>query len=508
MFEEGETDVTPKKLGWVFFPLMASACLSSFAFAGVSGVGNTTDITIQLDLTRQTGVQVLRQVSSFDLEDVTGDAEAKDLYTRCRDAMYRGAVASHFQIVDEIPDGDGYMALARRRSPTEIEISRRQMEQLRDAGTLSGGVLLSVFLHEVAHDCQIGQKAIDDSYDPLINRMVQGVLGAAHRVEDSAFQDLQFVAKVKSAETVTIEDLSPGSRSALSDAYINYLGDWIFENLKERFRYRPAPATDFYATQETSVYPGWAHVKEAMASVTPEVEALVFGVMRASFEEKAFSVYRDFHRMPLPTSLACKEALDGVENLSFADCVLQVSWSSLPIVSLQGGTQKIQFQVDSLSRVRITRIEFGSFPGRAPSYLNMTLYRALQNDPCEASSKYEIQSSVCRLVNRERKRKEAEPLVLDRELSRVAQKHAEDMVKRGYFSHESPEGGTMSTRLKDAEISYGYAGENIAKGYATPREVMEGWMDSPGHRRNILYKPFRKIGIGVYEDHWVQVFTD
>lgn len=329
---------------------------------GVSGVGNTTDLTIQLELTQQAGLKILREVSSFDLEDVSRDQEAADLYRACRDTMYRGGVDTRFTIVDVIPDGSDYHALAKRTATTEIQVSRREIDRLSQAGTLSGGLLVTVFLHEVAHDCKLGPNRVDDSFDPLINRMVQSLLKASQQATNGSFRDLEFIAQVRSGKRVSYDDLSPGVRRILSDAYINYLGDWLYESLKERFRYRPAPATDFYATAETSVYPGWALVREAMTGVSPEVEALVFGVMRASFEEKSLSVYRDFRRDPLPTRLACKERFDNVENLSFAECDLIVSWSSLPLATLQPGVQRVRFEVDSLSRGRVTGIQFGLFP--------------------------------------------------------------------------------------------------------------------------------------------------
>lgn len=115
---------------------------------------------------------------------------------------------------------------------------------------------------------------------------------------------------------------------------------------------------------------------------------------------------------------------------------------------------------------------------------------------------------VCRLVNKERAANKLKPLVLDMKLSPVAQAHAEDMVDRQYFSHDTPEGLSPFDRMKAAQISYQTAGENIAYWYKTPAEVMTSWMNSSGHRANILNSKYGKIGVGYDKNYWVQDFTN
>jgi uncharacterized protein YkwD len=114
----------------------------------------------------------------------------------------------------------------------------------------------------------------------------------------------------------------------------------------------------------------------------------------------------------------------------------------------------------------------------------------------------------CPALNAERKKAGLKPLLHDRELAKVAKHHAEDMAERGYFSHDSPEGEKMADRLKDSGIDYDYAGENIARGQADCEEVVADWMDSPGHRANILDRHFRHYGIGIKDRHYVVDFTD
>ncbi len=119
-----------------------------------------------------------------------------------------------------------------------------------------------------------------------------------------------------------------------------------------------------------------------------------------------------------------------------------------------------------------------------------------------------IVEQVCVLVNQERSTAGVGGLQLDPALSKVAQAFAEDMVNRGYFNHTSPEGLGPADRLKAGQISYNTWGENIAYYYKTPEAVMTSWMNSSGHKANILNSKFGKIGIGYYQNYWVQDFTN
>lgn len=84
---------------------------------------------------------------------------------------------------------------------------------------------------------------------------------------------------------------------------------------------------------------------------------------------------------------------------------------------------------------------------------------------------------------------------------------AKDMYNRNYFDHTSPTFGSPFDMMKSYNIPFRYAGENIAKGQRTPQEVMTAWMNSAGHRQNILSPNFTKIGVAYYNGEWVQEFT-
>lgn len=117
-----------------------------------------------------------------------------------------------------------------------------------------------------------------------------------------------------------------------------------------------------------------------------------------------------------------------------------------------------------------------------------------------------IEQEVVNLVNIERQKAGLAPLKIDTELSKVARLKSEDMKNKGYFSHTSPTYGSPFDMLKQFNITYKTAGENIAKGQKTAKDVVNAWMNSEGHRKNILSKSFTHIGVGHSSNHWTQLF--
>ena len=129
--------------------------------------------------------------------------------------------------------------------------------------------------------------------------------------------------------------------------------------------------------------------------------------------------------------------------------------------------------------------------------------------PLADSSVTSYEQEVVRLVNIERNKQGIKSLTSDWQLSRVARYKSQDMKDKGYFSHTSPTYGSPFEMMKSFGISYRTAGENIAKGQRTPSEVVNAWMNSSGHRANILNSSFTKIGVGYVKDgnYWTQMFT-
>ena len=121
------------------------------------------------------------------------------------------------------------------------------------------------------------------------------------------------------------------------------------------------------------------------------------------------------------------------------------------------------------------------------------------------------QVEVLNLVNKERKANGLKPLTLNKELSNVANIKSRDMIEKGYFDHTSPTYGSPFDMMKKFNISYNTAGENIAMGQKTPSEVMNSWMNSSGHRANILNSTYTELGVGIQKDsngtiYWTQMF--
>lgn len=123
-----------------------------------------------------------------------------------------------------------------------------------------------------------------------------------------------------------------------------------------------------------------------------------------------------------------------------------------------------------------------------------------------------LEKQMIGLVNKERTSVGLKALVFDEKLQKTARDHSEDMFKKGFFSHYSPDGKTVADRAKKYEVEYFTIGENLA--YAPSLELgHQGLMDSPGHRANILSEDYGKIGIGVmdagvYGLMFTQVFSD
>ncbi|GAE92433.1 transporter [Gracilibacillus boraciitolerans JCM 21714] len=124
----------------------------------------------------------------------------------------------------------------------------------------------------------------------------------------------------------------------------------------------------------------------------------------------------------------------------------------------------------------------------------------------------DFELKVLTLVNEERSKKGISELKLDTALSDVAREKSKDMLLNGYFSHTSPTYGSPFDMMQHFNILYRSAGENIAAGQTTPSSVMTAWMNSEGHRKNILRESYTHIGIGFaegeqgYKYYWTQMF--
>ncbi|WP_425455191.1 CAP domain-containing protein [Aquisalibacillus elongatus] len=133
-----------------------------------------------------------------------------------------------------------------------------------------------------------------------------------------------------------------------------------------------------------------------------------------------------------------------------------------------------------------------------------------QQDQNQSSDLQSFEQQVVDLVNQERQQRGLQPLQASSELSDVARDKSRDMAENNYFSHTSPTYGSPFDMMQQYGIDYRTAGENIAMGQRSPEQVMDGWMNSEGHRENILSSDFTHIGVGYVEangkTYWTQMF--
>lgn len=131
------------------------------------------------------------------------------------------------------------------------------------------------------------------------------------------------------------------------------------------------------------------------------------------------------------------------------------------------------------------------------------------SDKPENEEYHRYVQQIVDLVNAERQKAGLAPLTLDKKVTAASQVRAEEI--RQSFSHTRPNGSNFATALREQNVSYRRAGENIAWGQPSPEAVVNAWMNSSGHRANILNKNFTKIGVGYFHyngrNYWSQLFV-
>ena len=178
-----------------------------------------------------------------------------------------------------------------------------------------------------------------------------------------------------------------------------------------------------------------------------------------------------------------------------AVCAVTVSASALSHTVVRGDTMwklAVQYQVGTREIIQAN-----------PQVSNPDLIY-----PGQVLTIPELDKSVTAFENEARAANGLQPLTANWELSRVARYKSQDMADRGYFSHTSPTYGSPFQMIRAFGLSFRTAGENIAYGQRTPQQVFQGWMNSSGHRANILSASYTQIGVGYVADghYWTQMF--
>lgn len=152
--------------------------------------------------------------------------------------------------------------------------------------------------------------------------------------------------------------------------------------------------------------------------------------------------------------------------------------------------------------------------------LIFALITSCTKEPTPVAADHSIPSTVnktvlLQLVNNARKKgcncgdtyyAPAPALSWNDQLEKAAYKHSNDMFRKNYFSHTGSDGTSSGQRISNAGYTWKFYGENIAQGYLTEKEVIEGWLKSPGHCTNIMNKNFKEMGVARAGDYWTQDF--
>lgn len=181
-------------------------------------------------------------------------------------------------------------------------------------------------------------------------------------------------------------------------------------------------------------------------------------------------------------------------------------------VNAQSGTYTVQ-RGDSMWKIAVKyQIGLSELAAANPQIKNPALIYPGQrvNIPSIDDVKA-LENEVIRLVNVERSNRGLRTLSANWQLSRVARYKSQDMISKNYFSHTSPTYGSPFRMMESFGVKFSAAGENIAYGQRSPKEVMNSWMNSPGHRSNILSPTYTQIGVGVAKTssgtfYWTQMF--
>jgi uncharacterized YkwD family protein/spore coat assembly protein SafA len=201
-----------------------------------------------------------------------------------------------------------------------------------------------------------------------------------------------------------------------------------------------------------------------------------------------------------------------VKKLLLTCLLFFLAITSIPNISFAQQVYTVQ-PGDSLWKIAVRyQVGISEIIQANPQFKNPNLiYPGQKVNIPDLSGTKSIESQVITLTNQERAKNGLKPLTANWELSRVARYKAMDMRDKNYFSHTSPTYGDPFTMMRNFGIAFTAAAENIAAGQSTPQAVVQAWMNSPGHRANILSTTYTEIGVGYarggsYQYYWSQMF--
>lgn len=194
-------------------------------------------------------------------------------------------------------------------------------------------------------------------------------------------------------------------------------------------------------------------------------------------------------------------------------CLTLVIFSGIGLTASAAGTTYTVVSGDSMWKIAVKyQIGISELLKANPQIKNASLiYPGQKVNIPEASPLQSFETEVTRLINIERTKNGLQALTTNWQLARVARYKSQDMIDKNYFSHTSPTYGSPFNMMENFGLRFSAAGENIAYGQRTPQEVVNAWMNSPGHRANILSPAYTQTGVGAAKKangtlYWTQMF--
>ncbi len=208
-----------------------------------------------------------------------------------------------------------------------------------------------------------------------------------------------------------------------------------------------------------------------------------------------------------------QEVVDIKKIKKLAACILVAVSLLLPVQAFaQSGTHTV-VQGDSMWKIAVRyQIGVSELVKANPQISNPSqIYPGQKINIPSIDDVKALEQKVINLVNQQRANNGLPALKANWEVCRVARYKSQDMIDKRYFDHQSPTYGSPFNMMENFGIRFSAAGENIAYGQETPADVMNNWMNSPGHRSNILNPTYNQIGVGVAKAsngtcYWTQMF--
>jgi hypothetical protein len=328
--------------------------MSIQAWGGAFGVGNTADLAMHLQFAKTSAISFLKAIDAEQLAAATVDADLNGFYQQCREIMFRGALKTEFSIVNEIPDGHNQQAVMKRKGRL-IEVNRYLLEKMAGLDLMNASRLTAYLLHEVGHDCLWQGQPVDDSFDPLLDRLANTLVQISGQKAFANFLTLDFIEKIEKNQTVYFSDLAWASRLQLTNAYLDYFGDWSWSRFQQWFSplrmERPVPASRFNADQSTSIFVGWNQIPVSGS----ELKMIVRQLLESAFQSQSLTYRFSQKDEALPTQLQCRR--QRRHQQSGVACDLDILWPREVKRRLGIESMKINFWTGILGELKIDNIQ-------------------------------------------------------------------------------------------------------------------------------------------------------